>query len=498
MGGWIVVGCLLACLALAGMLARVRHQLAGCREAFGSLSQNVQVGILQADLDGSCVYANESWCELSGLTIGETLGHRWSQAVHPDDLPSVMAKWQESIDSRQPYLNEVRLLRPDGAIRYVLAAAQPIRDQRGQITGFLGTVLDITSRRTAERLAREKDSLLRTLVDHSSAAIYLKDSQGRYLLVNRRHLELFPQMREFQPGSTPFDWFPADLARSFIETDAEVFRTGQTITFRENLTRPGDPQRTYLSVKFPVLDEGGAIMAVGGISADISDLEDARRELERRERLLRNLIEVQEEEKQLLCHEFHDGLIQYAVGSKMLLEALRETALPESCRAVVDSVIDCLAKGIEDGRRSIRGIRPAALDDLGLRAALDDLADELRASGIGVETILDPSIDLLPASLQTTLYRIAQESFNNVRKHSGSPSVCLTVAQAAGRVELIAEDDGRGFDQAVAGGEGFGLLGVRERVRLVGGECAVESAPGRGTRLKVSLPVPADEAVGSA
>jgi two-component system NarL family sensor kinase len=239
-------------------------------------------------------------------------------------------------------------------------------------------------------------------------------------------------------------------------------------------------------------------MAVGGISADISDLEDARRELERRERLLRNLIEVQEEEKQLLCHEFHDGLIQYAVGSKMLLEALRETALPESCRAVVDSVIDCLAKGIEDGRRSIRGIRPAALDDLGLRAALDDLADELRASGIGVETILDPSIDLLPASLQTTLYRIAQESFNNVRKHSGSPRVRLTVAQAAGRVELIAEDDGHGFDQAVAGGEGFGLLGVRERVRLVGGECAVESAPGRGTRLKVSLPVPADEAVGSA
>lgn len=497
MSGWIVVGCLLACLTLAGMLALARHQLAGCRAAFGSLSRHAQVGILQADREGLCVYANQSWCELSGLTIGETLGHRWSQAVHPDDLPSVMGKWQESIDARQPYLNEVRLLRPDGTIRYVLAAAQPIRNQRGQITGFLGTVLDITSRRTAERLAREKDSLLRTLVDHSSAAIYLKDLQGRYLLVNRQHLEIFPQMRDFQPGSTPFDWFPADLAQSFIETDAEVFRTGKTITFREVLPHRGDPQRTFLSVKFPVLDEGGHIMAVGGISADISDLEDARRELERRERLLRNLIDVQEEEKQLLCHEFHDGLIQYAVGSKMLLEALRETALPESCRAVIDSVIDCLAKGIEDGRRVIRGIRPAALDDLGLRAALDDLGDELRAAGVGVETVLDPSIDLLPPSLQTTLYRIAQESFNNVRKHSGSPSVRLSVARVAGRVELTAEDAGRGFDQVAAGAEGFGLLGVRERVRLVGGECAVESAPGHGTRLRVSLPVPTDEAAGS-
>jgi signal transduction histidine kinase len=212
-----------------------------------------------------------------------------------------------------------------------------------------------------------------------------------------------------------------------------------------------------------------------------------------RERLLRSLMDVKENEKLLLCHEFHDGLIQYAVGSKMLLEGLRESELGEPGLGVVDAVIECLAKGIEDGRRVIRGIRPAALDDLGLRAALDDLADELRASGIRVEAALDPAIDLVPPPLQTTLYRVVQESFNNVRKHSGSDSVRLTVARVDGHVELTTADSGRGFDQSATTAEGFGLLGVRERVRLLGGECDVDSAPGRGTRLRVTLPIQADD-----
>lgn len=376
MAEWLIAVALVACLALVGMLLRARQQVAASREAFDTLSRHAAVGILQANLDGLCVFANKSWCELSGLSIAETLGHRWSQSVHPDDLSSVMDKWQQSVESQQPYFNELRLLRPDGDVRHVLATAQPVRDDAGRITGFIGTVLDVTERRKTER--------------------------------------------------------------------------------------------------------------------------NAQRELERRERILRTLIDVQEREKQLLCHEFHDGLIQYAVGSKMLLEGLRETPLAEPSGGVVSSVIDCLAKGIEDGRRVIRGIRPAVLDDLGLRAAFEDLADELRAAGVSVELDLDPTIDLIPGPLQTMLYRVAQESFNNVRKHSGSDRVRLTVAHAAARVELTIEDAGRGFDPAAATGEGFGLLGVRERVRLLGGECAVQSAPGKGTRLTVSVPVPADEALSNA
>lgn len=347
----------------AVQFGRMRRQLRASREAFAVLAERAPVGILRADAQGRCTYANGVWCEISGLSLAETLGHSWSQAVHPDDVSMVMARWEESVRQQEPYVNEVRLRRPDGTERRVLTGACPTHDDQGRVTGFVGTVLDVTG------------------------------------------------------------------------------------------------------------------------------LDRARRELGEREQLLRNLIDIQENEKQLLCHEFHDGLIQYAVGSKMLLEGLRERSLPEVCRSSVDAVIECLGKGIEDGRRVIRGIRPAALDDLGLRAALEELADDLRGAAIAVEATFDPRIDELPPALQTTVYRIVQESLNNARKHSGSGRVVVSAIRAGEEVELLVEDFGRGFDPTRTTETGFGLVGIRERVRLAGGLSRVEAGAGMGTRISVSLPL---------
>jgi len=351
-----------ACLALATVCLRLRRQLDSSREAFDRLAQRAPVGILRADAAGMCTFANDTWSEISGLTLAETLGHGWGGAVHPDDLPGVMAKWQESVRTGGRYVNELRLVRPDGVVRYVMAGSAPVRDDGGRPGGFIGTVLDVTEYRQA-RLA-----------------------------------------------------------------------------------------------------------------------------LEDREQLLRSLLDVQEQEKQLLCHEFHDGLIQYAVASKMVLEGLRETGLPEPAVAAVDSVIDCLAKGIEDGRRVIRGIRPAALDDLGLRAALEELAVDLRDAGIDVQAEFAAAIDAVSRPLQTTIYRVVQESLNNVRRHSGSDRVDVSVRRSGERIELSVIDRGRGFDPATI--NGFGLIGMRERVRLLGGECRIETTLGGGTKVFVSLPAP--------
>jgi len=473
---------------LLGLLLRTRRQLFISRASFADLSHHAPVGIFKADANGQCIYANDTWCQLSGLSQAETLERGWARAVHPEDLPKVTAKWEESVRSRSPYSNEFRLVQPDGTLHHVLATGQPTYDDQGRLQGFIGTVLDVTERLLAQREVREKESLLRALVDNSSAAIYLKDAAGRYLLINRRHMELWPVMKDFKAGTTPYDWFSEETARSFIASDNEVFESGKTKTFEESVTA-ADGLRTYLTIKFPVFDDSQQVIAVGGISADISDLQQARQTLIERERLLRNLIDVQENEKQFLCHEFHDGLIQYAVGSKMLLEGMRDRGLPDVCAAAIGSVIDCLAKGIEEGRRVIRGIRPAALDDLGLRAAVEDIVSDLRETGVAVDCQLDPTIDTIPPPLQTTVYRVVQEALNNARKHSGSQRLSLTVGRGITEVVVTAEDFGCGFDREKIGGRGFGLVSMRERSRLVGGNCAVESTPGQGTKVTINLPL---------
>ncbi|MFM8952007.1 MAG: PAS domain-containing protein [Planctomycetaceae bacterium] len=344
--------------------------------------------------------------------------------------------------------------------------------------------------RAYRRRLHDQLTLLQSLVDHSSAVIYLKDLQSRYLLVNKRHIDLWPKMRDFKPGTTPYDWFPAETAKAFIESDAQVARTGREYTFTENIVHDGEP-RTYVSVKFPVTDEKGVVIAVGGVSTDVTELQQTRSQLAHKEQVLRRLIEVQEQEKRLLCHEFHDGLIQYAVGASMLLESLTEddrTLSPEA-RDTVTSAVACLRRGVEDGRRVIRGIRPAALDDLGLKAALEDLCGQMREAGFTVSAQFESDIDTIPSELQTAVYRIVQESLNNARKHSGSSSVEVEVRRTADVVELHVADRGRGFDLQAASRQGFGLVGMAERARLAGGECRIESAMDKGTRIDVRLPL---------
>lgn len=472
--------------ALGLWLAEVRRALRDCRETFDALCTKAPIGILRADADGLCTFANEAWYELSGLGPAETLGHSWSRAVHPDDVAEVMRKWEESVRAGGPYLNEVRVVRPDGTERTVLASAAPITDASGRIRGFIGTAVDMSSRRAAERRAREQSALLQSFIDHAPAAIYVKDGVGRYLLINRRHTELWPAMGDAWPGTTPFDWFPEEVARSFLEMDRRVLESGAVQTFEEMVPHADGPH-VYVSVKFPVLDEAGRIVAVGGVSTDVTDLAQARRALADRERLLRTLIDVQERERQMLCQEFHDGIIQYAVGSKMMLEGLREAPGGADPGPLVDAAIDYLAKGIEDGRRVIRGIRPQVLDDLGLRAALDDLCADTQAAGIAVDARIDPAIDAAHPRLQTTIYRIVQESLANARRHSGTRRLRLDIARDEGLV-VVVEDFGQGFDPEEEGEGGLGLLGIRERARLAGGACEVDTAPSRGTLVRVTLP----------
>ncbi len=475
--------------ALGLWLAQVRRALRDCRETFDTLCTKAPIGILRADANGLCTFANEAWYELSGLGPAETLGYSWSRAVHPDDVAEVMRKWEESVRAGRPYLHEVRMVRPDGAELTVLASAAPIIDALGRIRGFIGTAIDMSSRRAAERWAREQSVLLQSFMDHVPAAIYVKDSAGRYLLINRRHTEVWPEMRDAWPGTTPFDWFPEDVARSFLEMDRRVLESGAEQTFEEVVPHADGPH-VYVSVKFPVLDEAGRAVAVGGVSTDVTDLARAHRDLADRGRLLRTLIDVQERERQMLCQEFHDGLIQYAVGSKMMLEGLRDAPGGADPGPLVDTVIDSLAKGIEDGRRTIRGIRPQVLDDLGLRAALDDLCADVQAAGIAVDARIDPAIDDAHPRIQTTIYRIVQESLANARRHSGSSRLRLAVACDGGQLHVVVEDFGQGFDpDAGTDGEGrIGLLGIRERARLVGGTCRVDAAPGRATCIRVTLP----------
>lgn len=267
-------------------------------------------------------------------------------------------------------------------------------------------------------------------------------------------------------------------------------RAPSRITYR--VIRP-DGRIAWLELTGQVYcDDTGRPAIVRGVGFDVTEPQAAYEELAQRKKILRRLIEVQENERQMLCHELHDGMMQYAIAAKMHLEAIRDSSESNGQRQQFDAVIDCLNRGIDEGRQVIRGVRSAVLDDLGLGAAIRDLADQMAVLGITVETTLgDDDLDTLPSALRTTVYRVVQESLNNIRKHASTDWAKVEVHRTPLEVHVRVSDRGCGFIVDDARRRGFGLVGMTERVRLAGGIFAIDSRPGAGAQFDVWLPVPA-------
>jgi two-component system NarL family sensor kinase len=200
----------------------------------------------------------------------------------------------------------------------------------------------------------------------------------------------------------------------------------------------------------------------------------------------RRLEAAQTEERNRLAREIHDTIAQDLSAIAFQLEAaealLAQQAEPERVRRSVTAALDLTRKGLEEARRSVLDLRAAPLEGRTLPEALAELAAQ---TGATFEPTSGPAA--LPPAVEAGLYRIAQEALQNSLRHAAASHVDLRLEIAPGTVRLTVQDDGRGF---APGGpaEGFGLIGMQERARLLGGSFLVESAPGAGTRITVEVP----------
>ena len=201
---------------------------------------------------------------------------------------------------------------------------------------------------------------------------------------------------------------------------------------------------------------------------------------------LRRSIEAAEAERKRWARELHDETLQGLAGLRVLLGSARD-APEEALRETVRTAVDHLATEIEGLRALITELRPAALDQLGLCPALETLVQRSAATS-GLETTMDFDVpDRLDPELERTVYRVVQESLTNAGKHAQATSVDVGVHVEDGQVLVRVADDGAGFDPGTDTA-GFGLLGMRERVELAGGELSVES-DGAGTTVVARLPL---------
>lgn len=225
--------------------------------------------------------------------------------------------------------------------------------------------------------------------------------------------------------------------------------------------------------------------------------EDARR----LHSLSRLILQAQEDERQRVARELHDEAAQALTSLLVRLRLLERARTPEEAQAQVGELRKLTAAALEEVRRVALDLRPKILDDLGLVAALGWRVDEFNAANAAQATLAVEGIaHRLPHTLELVFYRVAQEALNNTARHANAGYVGVSLTLRDGILSLEVADDGPGFDPAarLVGDEnrhsGLGLLGIYERMGMIGGQVEIDSAPGQGTRVRVSAPVAEQDA----
>jgi signal transduction histidine kinase len=245
--------------------------------------------------------------------------------------------------------------------------------------------------------------------------------------------------------------------------------------------------RTDRDASFDLEDE----RLLGAFAASAATAVATGRSVER-ERLQKS-IEASEQERRRWARELHDETLQSLAGLRLGLSSARRGS-DQDLRTAVDAAVESVTEEIANLRTLIVELRPAALDEYGPAAAIENLAERTAArEGISVEAHVDMAWERgdeperHTPELESTAYRLVQEALTNAARHAGASNIRIDVTEHDGCVEIAVTDDGRGFDLGEEP-KGFGLMGMRERVELAGGQLDIESAPS-GTTVHATLPV---------
>jgi signal transduction histidine kinase len=324
----------------------------------------------------------------------------------------------------------------------------------------------------------------------------MKDEQLRYVYVNRTCARLGRKQPQECVGLTDRDLWP-QFAEPLQANDLLVFKASQPLSSEDIVPDENGNPRHWLAYKFPFTNAAGQRL-VGGMAIDITERrqaeQEARESRRRLEALSRQLISAQESERRRIARELHDEIGQTLTAIGINLQAAG-LAADEPSRQRLDEASAIVDHAIEQVRHLSLDLRPSILDDLGLDAALRWYANrQIQRTGLAVRLFTQLEDERLPTEVETTCFRVTQEALTNVARHAHAQRVWIELRQLPGAVELDISDDGVGFDLEIvrrraAAGESLGLLGMQERVELLGGSFTADSQPGQGTRIYIRLPL---------
>ena len=417
-------------------------------------------------------------------------------------------------EAAERWLNAIQLALGSGSVK-VLEYTLPLEDGthhfEARVVPFgsdqvVSVVRDITERFQAEERVRESERKFRAIFDQAVELIGAAKPDGTILEVNRTALDLLGLKRSDLVGKAFWDLsWPSgnperqmNLHEQFREAAARA-GAGEVVRQVHHVEGPGGETRVLDFAAAPVRDDEGNVDFLVARSHDItrraraeSELRASRQQLRT---LSRRLIEVQERERSHIARELHDHVGQALTALKLNLDMIAPTAEDSPTQRRVQDSISIVGDLLEEVRTLAFELRPPLLDDLGLVAALRWYTSrQAERSGLEARFGAPASGLQLDGEVASACFRVAQEAITNAVKHSDAKNLIVELEARDGECLLTVEDDGVGFDATrvtSAGPEGasMGIVGMQERVSLVGGSLTIESQPDIGTTVSAHFPL---------
>ena len=446
----------------------IESALRESEERYRSLYHHTPAMLHSIDTEGRIVSVSKYWSDVMGYQPAEVIGRRLTGFYTAESR-----RYAEDVVFpeffRTGFVKEVpyQFIKKSGQTIDVLLSAIADRDRQGEIIRTLAVSIDVTERIRAEQaLKSAKEALsqysknlerqvhnrsqeVHSILEYTPSVVYIKNKEGRYILVNSRFEELFRVKNTDIQGKTDLEVLPVEVAQQFQASDLKVLSEKRSYQVDEHIPQP-DGLHVYLAVKFPIYDASGVISGVCGILNDISAVKKAQDQLRR---LSGSIMANQEKERSAIARELHDELGQVLTALRMdavwIQERLKAMDPKASQRA--SAICQLIDKTIQDVRSMAFRLRPGVLDDLGLVDALEWYTSDFENRTEITCTFEHSNVPDIKNAVATAAYRITQEALTNVARH------------AAAQQCACAHIDGRRF-------AGVGSRRRRQRVRCLAAE----------------------------
>jgi PAS domain S-box-containing protein len=463
---------------------KVTEQLALSESTFRSAFDYSAIGITLVSPDGKFLKVNKVLCMIVGYLEKELLSLTFQDITHPEDLDQDLGYLRQTVEGKiDSYKMEKRYFHKNGTIIWVHLSVSLVRDSQNKPLFFISQIEDISERKNGEVVLKESEEKFRKLVEETLVGVFILQ-EGRFVYINPQFEKISGYAKKDLINKIPFEQL---IHKDDLEKIKNSYASGIV-----------DEKRSHHYALRGIRKNGSILLieiiispiSYEGKPADIGTIIDITEKAEEEKRINKAVTDAQENERQQISMELHDNVKQMMAATLLNIDFMKMLVKDDKNAApVINNIRNYTREAIEELRRISHQLAPLTDASISIEEKIKTVVDTMNVSKeIAISYHFDEFGEEIKVDVQLAMYRIVQEQFTNILKHSNASLVDITVQRRNGDICMSIEDNGVGFDTHKTR-NGIGLENIKRRVQVLNGNFSIQTMPGDGCTLYVELPV---------